>query len=158
MLINEKQVSHMSLLRLLLRKISSSFQKEKGAPIKSDELIAEATLGANLVDGKPTWALIEENKDNLEVMKRCCDAELKTMEKSGLVPAPYYFERVAILSRKNKNYRQEIYYCEHYIEKVETFYIQNGTEGLADVREGPRFKNIVKRLEKAKELYAKHCS
>ncbi len=147
----------MNALRFFLKKTSAYFKK-KGALIKSDELISEATLGTNLVDGKPTWALAEENKDNLEVMKRCCDAELKTMEKSGLVAAPYYFERVAILSRKNKNYEQEIYYCEHYIERVENFYIQNGTEGLADVREGARFKNIVKRLEKARDLYAKKCS
>lgn len=43
-------------------------------------------------------------KDDLEAMKRCCDAELKTMEKAGLVPAQFNFERFAILSRKNKDY------------------------------------------------------
>ncbi|MGP1008970.1 hypothetical protein [Serratia sp. CY68801] len=145
----------MSLLRFLFSKMPSSFQNRSGASKKSDELIAEASFGANLVDDKQTWELVEDNKDDLEVMKRCCDAELKAMVKSGLVPAPYYFERVAILSRKNNDYRQEIYYCEHYIEKVEAFYVQNGTEGIADVREGPRFKNIVKRLKSAKELYAK---
>nr|MDU9043250.1 hypothetical protein [Candidatus Electrothrix aestuarii] len=51
-------------------------------------------------------------------MKKCCDAELRTMEKTGLAPAPYYFERVAILSRKEKNYQQEIDYCELYITMV----------------------------------------
>lgn len=145
----------MSLLQFLFWKMPSSIQKKNSAPKKSDELIAEATFGANLVDGKPTWELAEDYKDDLEVMKRCCDAELKKMEKSGLAPAPYYFERVAILSRENNDYRQEIYYCEHYLEKVEAFYVQNGTEGIADIRESPRFKKIVKRLKSAKELYAK---
>lgn len=148
----------MSLLQFLLSKMPSSFQRENVASKKSDELISEVTFGANLVDGKPTWELVEENKDDLEVMKRCCDAELKTMENSGLIPAPYYFERVAILSRKNNDYRQEIFYCEHYIEMVEAFYMQNGTSGIADVREGPTFKKIVKRLQDAKELYEKQCS
>lgn len=145
----------MSLLGFLFKKKQPSLQKDGGCPKTNGELIAETTAGANLVDGKQTWELAEEKKDDLEAMKRCCDAELKTMEKAGLVPAPYYFERVAILSRKNKNYRQEIYYCEQYIEKIEAFYSKNGTEGIADVRNGPRFKAIVKRLPKAKELYAK---
>ena len=91
-------------------------------------------------------------------MKRCCDAELKTMEAAGLAPAPYYFERVAILSRKRKDYKQEIYICEQYIEKIEMFYSQNGADGVADVRKGPRFKAIVKRLSKAKALYGNHSS
>lgn len=95
-----------------------------------------------------------QKEDDLEAMKYCCAAEFKTMEKAGLVPAPYYFERVATLSRKHKNYQQEIYYCEQYIEKVESRYANNETEGGVDVRKGPRFKAIVKWLPKAKELYA----
>jgi len=70
-----------------------------------------------LVDGKQTWELAEEKKSVLEDMKRCCNAELETMDKVGLVPAPYYFERVAILSRKKKDYQKEMFYCELYIEK-----------------------------------------
>jgi len=148
----------MSLLSYLFKKKQPSLQKEDGSPKTSGELISEVTDGANLVDDKQTWELAEEKKDDLEVMKRCCDAELKTMEKAGLVPAPYYFERVAILSRKMKDYSQEIYYCEQYIEKVEAFYSKNCTDGMADVRKGPRFKAIVKRLPKAKDLYAKQST
>lgn len=148
----------MSLFGFLFKKKQPSLQKEDSFPKTSGELIAEAIGVANLLDGKQTWELAEKNKDNLEAMKRCCDAELKTMEKAGLVPAPYYFERVAILSRKIKDYKQEIYYCEQYIEKVEAFYSKNGTEGIADVRKGPRFNAIVKRLPKAKELYAKQST
>ncbi|CAH0529363.1 hypothetical protein [Vibrio hippocampi] len=56
-----------------------------------------------MVDGKQAWELAEEKKHDIDAMKRCCDAELKTMNKADLVPASYYFERVAILSRKEKN-------------------------------------------------------
>lgn len=73
----------------------------------------------------------------------------------NMVPAPYYFDRVAILSRNEKNYEQEIFYCAQYIEKDEAFYLKNGTAGIADVRKGPTYQAIVKRLQKARELYAK---
>jgi hypothetical protein len=143
----------MSIFSFLFEKKQDSFQKEDGSPKTSGELITEVTDNANCVDGKPTWELAEEKKNDIEVMKRCCAAELKTMDKAGLVPAPYYFERVAILSRKEKNYEQEIFYCEQYIEKVEVFYSKSGTESMADVRKGPRYQAIVKRLPKAKELF-----
>lgn len=148
----------MNLLSFLFKTKKPSLQKEDGAPKTSGEVIVEVTDGANLVDGQQTWELAESKKHDVEVMKRCCDAELKAMDKAGLVPAPYYFERVAILSRKEKDYKQEIFYCEQYIEKVEVFYSKNGTEGIADVRKGPRYQAIVKRLPKAKELYAKHST
>lgn len=148
----------MSLLSFLYNKKQPSIHKKDGTPKTSGELIAEVADGANLVDGKQTWKLVDEKKHDIDAMKRCCDAELKAMEKAGMVPAPYYFERVAILSRNEKNYEQEIFYCAHYIEKVEAFYLKNGTAGIADVRKGPRYKAIVKRLEKAKELQAKHLT
>lgn len=148
----------MGLLRFLFKKKQPCVQKVDGVPKTSGELIAEVTGGANLVDSKQTWGLAEVGKHDMEAMKRCCDAELKTMEEAGLVPAPYYFERVAILSRKEKNYQQEIFYCEQYIEKVEAFYSENGTEGIADVRKGPGYQALVKRLPKAKKLYAKHST
>ena len=148
----------MSLLRFLLKKKKTSLQKEDGLPKTSGELISEVTGGANLIDSKQSWEGASEKKGYLEAMKRCCDAELKTMEKAGLVPAPFYFDRVAILSRKNKDYQQEIFYCEQYIKKVESFYSKNGTVDVADVRKGPRFKAIVKRLKKAKEFYAKQST
>lgn len=144
----------MSLLRFFLKNKQPPLRNEGHLPRNSCELIVEATAGDNLVDGKQTWELAQEKKDDLEAMKLCCDAELITMEKTGLVPAPYYFERVAILSRKNKDYKQEVYYCEQYLEKVEAFYSKHGTDGIADVRKGPRYKAIAKRLPKAKELFA----
>jgi hypothetical protein len=118
----------------------------------SGELIAEVTGGANLVNGKQTWEVVAENKNDIQIMKECCLAELKTMDAIAVVPAPYYFERVAILSRKEKLYEQEVFFCEQYVEKVELFYKKYGTTGFADVRKGPRYKAIVNRLPKAKEL------
>ena len=145
----------MSILSKLLRLVNPSLNKSDSTPKTSGEIISEVTDGANLVNGKQTWELAEDGKHDIECMKQCCDSELATMEKATTVPAPYYFERVAILSRKLKNYEQEISYCELYINKVEQFYAKNGTDGYADVRKGPRYQAIVKRLPKAKTMLAK---
>jgi hypothetical protein len=145
----------MSLLSKLFERINPSLSKLDGTAKTSGELISEVTDGANLVNGKQIWELAEDKKDDIECMKQCCSSELATMEKAGTVPAPFYFERVAILSRKLKNYEQEILYCEQYINEVEQFYAKNGTNGYADVRKGPRYKAIVKRLPKAKAMLAK---
>ena len=144
----------MSLLNRLFKKASPSITKANNEAKTSGELISEVTDGANLVEDKQTWKYAETHKDDIEYMKRCCDAELKTMASAGIVSAPYYFERVAILSRKQKNYRQEVEYCERYIQAVEEFYRAPGHEDHADVRKGPRYKAILDRLPKAKELLA----
>ena len=103
----------MDALREIFARMRSSPGKALG------EAIAEATGGVNLVSGKQTWELADEKKHDIEAMKRCCDAELATYDKVGLVPAPYCFERVAILVRKLKDFGQEIAYCEKYIAVVE---------------------------------------
>ncbi|GMA83012.1 hypothetical protein [Shewanella glacialipiscicola] len=88
---------------------------------QNSELIAEVTDGANLVDGKQTWELVDEKKHDIDAMKRCCDAELKTMEKAGMVPAPYYFERVAILSRKEKITNKRYFTVRSTLKKLRRF-------------------------------------
>ena len=145
----------MNFLRKLFQRKNLSLSEVSGEPKTSGELISELTDGANLVDGNQTWELAAEKKHDIEYMKKCCDAELKTMEAVGIVAAPYYFERVAVLSRKEKNFRQEIHYCETYIRLVEDYYAKRGMEGIADVRRGPRFRAIVARIPKARELLAK---
>lgn len=89
----------MSLLKALFDKISPILTRPSGEPKTSGELIAEVTSGANLVDGKQTWEYAEEKRNDKDIMQRCCEAELKTMTVTGLVAAPYYVERVAILAR-----------------------------------------------------------
>lgn len=144
----------MKLLQKLFQIKSPELLKLNGEPKTSGELISELTDGANLVDGQQTWELVDDKKNDLIAMKKCCDAELATMIKADIIAAPYYFERVAILSRKEKNYAQEVEYCEKYIELVEAYYTKHGTVNIADVRKGPRYEAIKKRLPKAKELLA----
>lgn len=144
----------MSLLDRLFKRPYPLLKKANGEAKTSGELIAEITGGTNLVESKQTWEYAKSHKDDIEYMKRCCDAELQVMIAVGTVAAPFYFERVAILSRKQKNYCQEVEYCERYIQAVEEFYRVPGHERYADVRKGPRYKAILERLPKAKALFA----
>ena len=141
-----------SKFRKLLSKVKNPFWKTGG------ELITEIMDGRNLVNGKQTFELARTHKDDLPVMIKCCEAEIIKFKKTHLVPAPFYFERVAILSRKNKNYKQEIDYCEKYIRFVDLYCKKNKTHENVGVKMGPRYKAIVNRLPKAKELYKQQRS
>src|SRR6266498_5242736 len=102
-------VSQLPKQTLVMNIWADIFARMRNSPGKtSGEAIAESTGGVNLVDGKQTWELVEGKKDDLDTMRKCCDAELATYEKVGLVPAPYYFERVAILARRLKDFQQEV--------------------------------------------------
>jgi hypothetical protein len=127
-------------------------RKAATTTVSSQDLITEACEGQNLVDGKPAWAFAKEKKDDLEYMMRCAEAELTVMERAKTAAAPYYFERVAILLRKNKRYADEVRVCERYIAAVDNFYEDQDLSAIADIRRGPRFQAIVKRLPKARSL------
>jgi len=139
------------LRRLLSLKTETEDPLPQGAlPASSGDYITQLSSGANLVEGKPTWQHTETNKDNLDIMLKCCEAELKTMETAEVVAAPFYFERAAILLRKAKQYDQEIAICERYLHAVEAYYSSVAKVYEADVRKGPRFKAIEARVTKAR--------
>ena len=118
----------------------------------SGEWITERAGGKNLVDGLPTFAHAETSKNDLVLMQRCCQAELDAMRGAGLVAAPFYFERAAILLRKAEDYEGEISVCESYIEAVEAFYATQDPASVADVRRGPRYAAIQHPLARARKL------
>lgn len=118
------------------------------------EIVSELTGGANLVDGKQTWELADEHKHDLPKMLACCSAELKTMEQAGQIPAPFYFERAAILLRKAKQYQSEVQLIELYLSAVEAWNLSH--HNSRPNGGGARHEKIAQRFAKAKELAAKH--
>jgi len=122
------------------------------------EAVAKATGGANLVDGKQTWEHAADSKDDIDIMKRCCAAEIETDKKTGDFPAPFYFWRVAILSSKQKNYQQEVEYLQAYVDIVRRRYSRNDMsldEAIQNRVLSARVCDIFERLPKAKERLAK---
>ena len=118
------------------------------------EIVAEMTGGANLVDGKQTWELADEYKHDLPKMLNCCQAELRTMEQAGQIPAPFYFERAAILLRKAKEYKSEVKLIELYLSAIDAWNQVNGSSRPA--AGGARHDKILQRYEKAKQLSSKN--
>ena len=117
------------------------------------EIVSELTGGANLVDGKQCWQLADDFKHDLPKMLECCHAQLKTMEQAGEMPAPYYFERAAILFRKEKKSIQEVQIIDLYLKAIEAWNNANGNK--CPNGGGARHLKIVARLAKAKQLAAK---
>lgn len=118
------------------------------------EIVAEMTGGVNLVDGKQTWELADEYKHDLPKMLECCQAELRTMEQAGQIPAPFYFERAAILLRKAKEYESEVKLIELYLSATDAWNQVNGNSRPAGG--GARHEKILQRYEKAKQLLSKN--
>ncbi|WP_320663881.1 PspC domain-containing protein [Prochlorococcus sp. MIT 1223] len=102
------------------KSVSSTEYLQKYSGKTWGEILGELTGGATLLDGKQTWQIIDdkEAKQDLGKMLACCQAELAGMYATGNVPAPAYFERAAILFRKDKLYEKEIQVCEFYIDLI----------------------------------------
>ena len=108
------------------------------------------------VDGIPTYEHADSNKDNLDIMLRCCEAELKNFSKSNMSPAPFYFWRVAVLAKKQKNYALEVEICEKYLAIVERLKKRKSFDPQSPgVVASPSVRDLEKRLPKAKENLTK---
>ncbi len=64
---------------------------------------------------------VPELKQDIHELVRQCREEIQKSEDSGIMPAPTYFEQVAILSRKEKKYENEIAICEMYIDLINQY-------------------------------------
>jgi hypothetical protein len=113
------------------------------------------------VEGVPVYEYAETHKDDFEVMYRCCVAVLKESCASKTTPAPYYFWRCAVLSKKAKRYDIEIKVCESYLEFVDRYSSEMTASGKVlgkdclDISQGPRVSDMQKRLPKARANLAK---
>jgi hypothetical protein len=122
----------------------------------------EGDASPEAVNGDPsekkirrTPQTVQERENDIAYMKRCCDAELKSMAVTGLVASPFYFERVAILSHAAGDYRSEVRFCEKYLQLVEAHFSRPQLAMEPDVRLGPTYQAIVLRLPKAREAFKK---
>jgi hypothetical protein len=74
------------------------------------------------VDGRPVYESAYHGRHDLDFMIRCCVAELEAAanpSNAGLVPAPYCFRRVMVLSRKAKNPTLGEDFRRRYVEALE---------------------------------------
>lgn len=112
------------------------------------------------IDGIPDYELAVSEKNNLPLMLYICDKHIDNLIKNGIEPAPFYFERAAILARKEKNYQLEVDICETYLNLVELYieaHEKNNIKMYLNPR-GCRYEKIAKRLPKAKQLLSKELN
>ncbi|MHC1711309.1 MAG: hypothetical protein AB9872_04065 [Solidesulfovibrio sp.] len=107
------------------------------------------------VDGVPVYEYAETHKHDFQKMYECCVAELKEASRSKNAPAPYYFWRCAVLSKKAKRYDIEVTVCQSYLDFVDRYSAEMTAKGkrlgydCLDMNGSPRVQDMRKRLPKA---------
>lgn len=125
--------------------------------LTSEDLMRQTGILAQ-AGGKPTPELAESSKNDIDAMRLCCDAEelnyWSQVEGARICAAPFYFERVAILNRKNKDYTSEISVIDRWKAIIGDYKSQPMVRAgrAALVHKGPRSIAIAARLPKAKDL------
>lgn len=114
------------------------------------------SLGYNApkTGGVENWKLASIGKDNLSLMLSACKSEIINMVETANAPAPYYFERVAILAKKEKRYTLEVLACETYIALCKIYkkaFKACGKKPFLNISGSARYLKIKERLPKAKE-------
>lgn len=104
-----------------------------------------------IADHDPIPTLNPQDKHKIHQMVKCCREEIQNSEDSGIMPAPKYFEQVAILSRMDKRYDNEIAICEMYIELLSQYAARNNlTEAEVSTQLAPVCVPLLKRIHNAK--------
>ncbi|MGH8388161.1 MAG: hypothetical protein ACRESJ_22195 [Pseudomonas sp.] len=128
--------------------------------LSADELLRSRGALAQ-VDGIPTHELADQKYD-IEAMLQCCYAEEASYwaqeEGSRLCAKPFFFERVAILSRKAKDFAQEVAICERWVSIISDYKSQPMVKKkrAALAHKGPRSIAIIARLKVARAELKKH--
>ena len=68
----------------------------------------------------------EEETDINSILKKCRQ-EAQQANESGIMPSSKYFQQAAVLSRKEKNYENEIAICKYYINLVSQYATNNNS-------------------------------
>ncbi len=102
-----------------------------------------------------TQSLLDDKADIKTVVDGCRDEIQKSVD-TGIMPAPKYFEQVAVLSRKEKNYENEIAICDMYIRLVKKYASENkmSRQEFTDTVL-PECAPLYKRMHNAKSMMSK---
>jgi hypothetical protein len=102
-----------------------------------------------------TYDLLNSETDIQSVVE-CCRDEIQKSIDTGIMPAPKYFEQAAVLSRKEKNYENEIAICDMYIRLVKKYAAENKItrQEFTDTIL-PECAPLYKRMHNAKSMLSK---
>jgi len=120
---------------------------------KLNTIINQSLFGKNKQADSPLQFL--DNTDIRSVIAGCRN-EIKNAEDSGIMPSPKFFEQAAVLSRKEKNYSNEIAICEMYVSLAKRYASKNKLsrqEFIDSVL--PQCEPLYKRMHNAKSMLPK---
>lgn len=97
-----------------------------------------------------------QDETNIDTVVECCREEIQKSVDTGIMPAPKYFEQVAVLSRKEKNYENEIAICDMYIKLVKKYASEHkiSRQEFTDTIL-PECAPLYKRMHNAKSMLSK---
>ena len=97
-----------------------------------------------------------DDKTDIKAVVDCCREEIQKSIDTGIMPAPKYFEQAAVLSRKEKNYQNEIAICDMYIKLVKKYASENKIS-RQDFTDNilPECAPLYKRMHNAKFMMSK---
>lgn len=115
-----------------------------------DELPSGPECVTPMVERLPTYAYAESHKNDLRVMLLCCDAEEAANMQTGQFPAPFFFDRAAILAKKHGDRALELQVCTRFAKAVQRSKRLMKSTGakMADVSAGPKGRALLQRLKK----------
>lgn len=120
---------------------------------KLNTFIGQALFGKN-TQSKTEYPILGET-DIRNIMEFCRD-EIKNSEDSGIMPSPKFFEQAAVISRKEKNYINEIAICDMYVTLAKKYASKNKLsrqEFIENVL--PQCAPLYKRMHNAKSMLPK---
>lgn len=93
---------------------------------------------------------------DIHSVMECCRDEIQNSEDSGIMPSPKFFEQAAVLSRKERNYANEIAICDMYVKLAKQYASKNKLtrqEFIDSVL--PQCEPLYKRMHNAKSMQPK---
>ena len=99
---------------------------------------------------------LDADTTDINTVVEFCREEIQKSVDTGIMPAPKYFEQVAVLSRKEKNYENEIAICDMYIKLVKKYAADNNLskQEFTDTIL-PECAPLYKRMHNAKSMLSK---
>ena len=120
---------------------------------KLNTIISQALFGKK-TPPNAEYPILSET--DIRSVMECCRDEIRSSEDSGIMPSPKFFEQAAVISRKEKNYANEIAICDMYVKLAKKYASKNKLtreEFIESVL--PQCEPLYKRMHNARSMLPK---
>jgi hypothetical protein len=117
------------------------------------EIMTTLLGGENISLDQHPWdqEIFRTSREDLSIVLNACLKGILSMERFGNPPAPYPWERAAILFNRAGLHQQELAICSFYIQLLDEFYACQNGRRHADIRRSRRYQRITQRAHRARQ-------